>query len=725
MLRALVWKEWREQRSLMVAGTALAATLPLLMFVVATMTLPRVSGQGLADVTMLAFVLMLWPMFVAAAAAGTFANEATGRTTGFLLSRPVSRSRIWLAKVGLAAGAALIVVAASLVVGQLLQWVVGAPGAAEASLVVLRGYLGRTEDLVAGVPSLFLCFCAATFLSARVARPFAAAIGGLATTVAMLAMIAFLAPRVGLLSSVQSSWVAAETTLAAAVLLALSRRQFVRGESLTTSSLRRTAAILALVAVGVIAAGFLPALYADTFADLDRAVTREFALSPDGSAAVVTASQYPALFGSLWRLPDEVTSVGQSDAAAEPLRLTRRMAFSPFFGHDDEWVYYFTERSFMGAVGGSVDLWAARIDGSGERLVVEAVGRVAETNSRGWPRAVSTPAVSRDGARVAFANGWWGYEPLLIDLERGKAAVVTDLMTDVDPLLVDEYGDPIAWTQTGELLFSVRRAADDTTEQAHAIVAYDVDAGRATALRSREVRRGGSWALPRFLLPTSAPHGYLPGVQLPLLIHVEERSRGGDGFNGYWELAVADLSDGSVERVESFPCGYPGAAVSADAAVVAYRRHTRCEEDDDDDLVGVDPILVVRDLAGGTTREIREWGGRWNIDRPGLLIEDIAVSPSGRRTALYLRRRNDGPGEYLFVEADGTTRSIDMHRFIDNLRRSPRTTPRWLDEDHIFLRYSAPWRSNYLGIAAAVVMDVNDGAVKHEYLIPPTGTWIR
>ena len=90
MVRALVWKEWREQRAVVLAGLLLAVALP--PFLLAGMSLmgSRVDVTGLAQALPVVYAGLLWPLFAAAAGAGTIAAEVGNGTLGFLLSRPAS-----------------------------------------------------------------------------------------------------------------------------------------------------------------------------------------------------------------------------------------------------------------------------------------------------------------------------------------------------------------------------------------------------------------------------------------------------------------------------------------------------------------------------------------------------------------------------------------------------------------------------------------------------------
>jgi ABC-type transport system involved in multi-copper enzyme maturation permease subunit len=710
MLRALAWKEWREQRPLVIAGVALAATMPVMLFTVATATMQGFSSSRLADLTVLAFALLMWPMFAAAAGAGTFANESSGRTFGFLLSRPVARRNIWVAKVALAALATTAVIAASWAVANVVSWLAGKPGAADPSLAVFGGAFTVIENPVLGPVGLYLCFSAAVFLSARVGRPLAATIGALAITMFTLIMLIALWPRVGLIRSFQGTWTAAEALVAATLLLVLSLRRFTSGEAGTASSLARTLSSAALVMVLTAAAGFAPAVYADVFADLDRVVTRDFALSPSGDAAVVTGAQYPSVMGSLWRLPDEAQRAGGGTEQRASLRLTRRLAFSPFFSPDGEWVYYFTARGLLGTVSGDVDLRAVRIDGTEDRQVIDNMGEVRDATRQGWPRPARESAASPDGSRVVFGQGWWGEGAMAIDLEQGTARKIVDPVVAGDLEFIWQTGEPIAWSGDDEVVFHVR-AWGPNRDLYHAIVAYDIAADRgAPRFALRRSNADFSWP---FAFPSVVFGPYLPGSRLP--VQVLDFTRSGRSGDYFYELDVVDTNTGEFENIEDFPCGHPGAAVSADGNVVAHRRFASCVRAENGDLEGVDPVLVIRDLQTGSVEEISDWGD----PVPGKRLRYIGVSPSGSRVSLYVGQER-GATVFKIVEADRTVRTMNVRHFFGAALLSPSSAPRWIDEDHMMVRYSARRSSQYLRFAAAAVLDVNDGSVVHEFIIPYT-----
>jgi ABC-type transport system involved in multi-copper enzyme maturation permease subunit len=122
MTRALLWKEWRTQRSLVLAGLAIAAVLPPFLMAGAMATSSRYRFGDLVAALPPLFALLVWPLFAAATGATAFAADRSDDSLRFLLSRPVSRGRVWLIKAGSALAAFLAVVAGTMLIGALYTW---------------------------------------------------------------------------------------------------------------------------------------------------------------------------------------------------------------------------------------------------------------------------------------------------------------------------------------------------------------------------------------------------------------------------------------------------------------------------------------------------------------------------------------------------------------------------------------------------------------------------
>jgi ABC-type transport system involved in multi-copper enzyme maturation permease subunit len=128
MLRALFLKEWKQLRALRWVGLGLG-----LVVLLVALAAPAVARQGwlpFADITRsysakeiildalpAAFAIGLWPLIAFLVVVQTFAGDRNTGTESFLLERPVSRARVWSAR--LLASAFTVVVA---VVGHLALW---------------------------------------------------------------------------------------------------------------------------------------------------------------------------------------------------------------------------------------------------------------------------------------------------------------------------------------------------------------------------------------------------------------------------------------------------------------------------------------------------------------------------------------------------------------------------------------------------------------------------
>ena len=159
MNRALMWKEFREQRPLIFAGWLMALVLPVFLIAgMATMESGR-RLSALGPMLPITVMFLVWPAFAAATGAMTVSSDMSDGSLRFLLSRPVSRTRIWATKVGVGALALGLVVIGSMAIA-----------AAFESLVTG----GRISPIIAaGLPTSFgfLAISRKTCWSAHVFRP--------------------------------------------------------------------------------------------------------------------------------------------------------------------------------------------------------------------------------------------------------------------------------------------------------------------------------------------------------------------------------------------------------------------------------------------------------------------------------------------------------------------------------------------------------------------------
>src|SRR4030095_4130875 len=116
--RALVCKEWREQQPVVVAALLAAVAMPFVLIAGTVGTGSRLDLSSLSELMPSILAALVWPLFAAAAGGATIASELGEGTLGFLLSRPVPRSRIWSVKIVVGAAWILTILAGALLVAQ-------------------------------------------------------------------------------------------------------------------------------------------------------------------------------------------------------------------------------------------------------------------------------------------------------------------------------------------------------------------------------------------------------------------------------------------------------------------------------------------------------------------------------------------------------------------------------------------------------------------------------
>ena len=140
MLRALVWKEWRQLALVRWGGIALGAVLPVAIVAGAEMAqrgwLPT-GGTTVSDLRVSMFEVLPamlalgpWPLIALMSAAQAFGGDRADGTDGFLLERPVSRTSIWQARACASFGTVMVAIAATAAIGALSAYVSGSPSPA-------------------------------------------------------------------------------------------------------------------------------------------------------------------------------------------------------------------------------------------------------------------------------------------------------------------------------------------------------------------------------------------------------------------------------------------------------------------------------------------------------------------------------------------------------------------------------------------------------------------
>lgn len=453
MSRALAWKEWREQRSVMTAGAGMAVALPL--FVLAGM---KAAGSrpmdptGLADMLLALFAGILWPMFAVAAGAATFAHETGDGTLGYLLSRPAARRRIWSVKVMVAAGSTLVVVGASLIVAWAAARMAGTSGL---SVEVQRLTGGATAFLAISFACvLLLLFSMSVLFSTLVSRSMTAAAGGLAVSLGMLGLLAIFWWRVDVAPRLAPGLLALQLLVLSVAALGASLNVVRRVEAPAGAGARDagwSAILLAGAGVMAIVVALVPlARLAPEAATMWPPVP-----TPRGDGLVVVAADHEGYSPRLWLVHADGTGV-------EPL--TPRLSFSPAVSPDGVWAAYVSLRGPLGLRSREGQLRVVRLDGGEDRRVASGlpVTLLYRTGS---------PVFSHDGTRIAIQSGSTVVAASLHDGERWSR-------------IIEERGQLLGWTLDGTelLLLSSRQ-----------LVAVRVGAGARRVLKEGADLRTAFW----------------------------------------------------------------------------------------------------------------------------------------------------------------------------------------------------------------------------------------
>jgi len=414
MHRMILWKEWREQRLLVLTALGLSVLMPLLMLMIASGDSAR-RGVDLRDVADLLPVLLLgfaWPCFLLAAGANTIANETGEGTLGFLLSRPIPRARLWSAKVLMAAGSGLIVLIGNVAICWVMSLVAGQPLLSLQMLYEDRPFASFAgfvlPGLVIGVGVSCLLFSMAILCSTLISRTLTAAAAALAASLVLIAWMVFLWSRLDLVPRLEPEWLSLQLLLSGLVILGGSLWLFSRGELLLSRG-RRAAACAAVALVGLPAAG-LPSVLALTRLTPAEAVLAELALPASASEVIATATREDGGSPQIWSIAADGSGT---------TRLTGRLAMSPAVSPDGRFLAYVSGRGPLGLRSSSAELRIARTDGGHDWAVADGLGLQI------WTTAVFSSA----GERIAAMQN----NRLIVASTDGAVALGCDLGPDSGP----------------------------------------------------------------------------------------------------------------------------------------------------------------------------------------------------------------------------------------------------------------------------------------------------
>ncbi len=181
MLSALLWKESRQLRALCLAGLALGVVLPLASIAGASAARHGLAPLGkvgedstrtiLLEILPAALALAVWPLAALLVTAQAFAGDRAAGVESFLLERPVSRTRTWLARLVASLGATLAITVGTGLVWTLFAWAFAGPAPGDWSAA---GQLFAIGGLMTA-----LALSGAVAAAALVAAPIAAVLLGL------------------------------------------------------------------------------------------------------------------------------------------------------------------------------------------------------------------------------------------------------------------------------------------------------------------------------------------------------------------------------------------------------------------------------------------------------------------------------------------------------------------------------------------------------------------
>jgi hypothetical protein len=608
-MRALAWKEWREQRGVVLAGLATAICLPLIAIAGSALSARGVDIPGSVELLPAAFAFLLWPLFGAACGASTIAGEIGEETLGFLLSRPVTRARIWAIKVASGLAGFGAIVAGSLVVGKIFGLATGAAGSQAFLSAMLEPFRFQGPQGLAVASALLLLFSASVFFSTLVSRAMTAAAAGLALSLLILAGIVLYWSRMDLVPRFEPELLAADILLAALLVLLGSRYLFVRGELLRGEGVRGRVVLASLTILGAGALAAIPLIQAQLRLTPANAVLESATVSPGGDAVIAIAATPTGGSSQVWAIHPDGSGF---------TRVTGRLATSAAISPDGEWVGYLSHR---GALGFAAELPALRIvrpSGVEDRLIaanlplgIDDGDRVEVKDGYLWipPRLIFSP----DGSKIAILGRW---KMVVVSVDGAS------LETFPDPDPAGGSMRPYGWTadSRGIVLvpFSIPR-------ERPVVIVLDVHDGGTRELRFD----GSSLVHPYRISPPSS------GVTVwPVEIPVNQ-----EGVS-MTTLGLLSLKDGTMTLIGEYPC-VSGANLSDDGSAMAW---IECDGAGDGSRTSRAHLV---DLETMTDSVLGSFEGR---------SYDVELSPSGRR---MLFRRGGVGLPAIVMDDEGRTRGIE------------------------------------------------------------------
>jgi ABC-type transport system involved in multi-copper enzyme maturation permease subunit len=598
---ALAWKEWREQRPLILAALGSAVAMPFFMIAGSIVTSRKIDVSALADIMPVIFASLLWPLFAAAAGGATFASEIGDGTLGYLLSRPVSRARIWVVKVAVAACSTLLILIGSLIFACLFGIVVAGGDATFLIRDLPRMDLAGLMTLVL-VSATLLLFSASVFFSTFLSRAMNAAGAGLVTGLLIMAGIVLIWSRLDLIPRLEQGLLLIEIGLAGTVVLLASLYLFCRGELLGGSGGRKRGLLVGLASLAALAVVTVPAVWAQVRLSPAKALIAGLELDPSGEALFATAMAANGGSPEIWQIHADGSGIE---------RLAGRLTFAPAVSSDGKWVAYLSMRGALGLRSDRAELRAMRTDGGDDHLVATAF------NDTWTPYQGPEIAFSPDGKRVALSR--WN-QLVIAPFEGGDSKLVDLSKSPIGPARM------VGWTADGSEILMLSSANHGASGSA--LGGVNAATGEIRLIYQTNSDR---------VYSSLMRHGFTGWKRFPLFIDTTPGEPGG------WELALVDLRDGNAVRVNGSVCGL-AANMSDDGKTLTYATcavgpHGEFESE----LHTIDPEAL-------TDRRIATLPGRaWSI----------LMSPSKDRFLVHRFHSDNRPLPAALVSLDGGVTEIE------------------------------------------------------------------
>jgi hypothetical protein len=448
MLKALVWKEYREQLPVALAGLAISLILPFVVISMVAATMSAADPMDMADVLRFVLAVLVWPFFSAAMGATTFAGDARKANLGFLLSRPVSRGWIWLAKTMIGALAVAAVVGISWLISKAFDvLIVGDSFRPSMSGAMLSG---SEEFVSANVLVLVgLTFVLSIFFGGMLDRPMTAAAAGLIGGLGLVMLTNAYWRMLGNFGRKADARIVLLTLgFFTAATLTVTLLAFARGQLLERREFRKRLISGAGIVFGLFLISTQAVLYAETRLSPSYALLSNPRVAPAGQGAIVEADRENARAPQVWRI----------DLEGRITRLTPRLTHLRGFSEDGESIIYESERGWLAFPSRGITLRTVRLDGSGDRPLTDETDRFRE-------RWITSP----DGRFLGRSE----YERSRYSESGDRVFVIASPDgTEIERFSLREIGDPYDWAwleDSSGILFNRGRRLT--------LTAYDLDSG--------------------------------------------------------------------------------------------------------------------------------------------------------------------------------------------------------------------------------------------------------